>query len=737
MVKKESNAEVERLQPRQRTFLRKVLDLDPNLIFAKDREGRFTLVNKAVADAYGTTVEDLLGKTDADFNPNKEEVEFFRKMDLEVMDSRQPRSIPEEKITEASGRERWLQTVKIPIIGDDGKADQVLGIASDITERKRVEEELRESERRLNRSQEIAHLGSWELDLLTKQLTWSDEVYRLFGLKPQEFAATYEAFLEAVHPDDRAAVDEAYSGSLRNGLDSYEIEHRVVRRSSGEIRWVHEKCFHIRNEASQISRSVGMVHDVTDRKLLEEEIKSIARFPDENPHPIMRFTHAGILMYSNKSCREMLSECIGDIGTTAPATWLKALREAVSLGSSCEMDFTCGKRMFSMLFVPVLHEEYVNVYGRDITERKLAAQALRDQTARLHAIVDTAVEGIIIIDDRGIMQTVNPAVQKIFDYAPEEMVGQNVNKLMPEPYHSQHEGYIGRYLRTGERRIIGIGREVQGRRKDGSVFPLDLSVAEIIIDGQRMFTGMLRDISQRKKAEEELKNAVEDLTRSNAELEQFAYVASHDLQKPLRMVSSYVKLLEKRYKDKLDSDADEFIGYAVDGAQRMQRLIEDLLSFSRVGTRGVFSRPLGLRKVLDQAIINLSMVIKETGAVITADSLPTVNGDDAQLIQLFQNLLGNSIRFRSIGTPEIHISASQQDQEWVITVKDNGIGIDPQYFNRIFLIFQRLHGKQKYPGTGIGLAICKKIIERHGGRIWVESEGSEGATFNFTLPVIQ
>jgi light-regulated signal transduction histidine kinase (bacteriophytochrome) len=225
-----------------------------------------------------------------------------------------------------------------------------------------------------------------------------------------------------------------------------------------------------------------------------------------------------------------------------------------------------------------------------------------------------------------------------------------------------------------------------------------------------------------------------ELARSNAELEQFAYITSHDLQEPLRMVSSFVQLLEKRYKGRLDGDADDFIMYAVDGANRMDRLITDLLAYSRVGSRGREFKQVLSEVVLDHALSNLQVAIEQSGAVITRDPLPEVIGDDIQLTQLFQNLIGNAIKFCMDRPPCIHVSADQQGNKWVFSVRDNGIGIATEYFGRIFSIFQRLHNRKDYPGTGIGLAICKKVVERHGGRIWVESEPGVGSIFFFTIP---
>jgi signal transduction histidine kinase/HAMP domain-containing protein len=270
----------------------------------------------------------------------------------------------------------------------------------------------------------------------------------------------------------------------------------------------------------------------------------------------------------------------------------------------------------------------------------------------------------------------------------------------------------------------GIVRDLSAR---GKVIPgTDRALARM--------TGVFWDITERKLAEARLNRLLVELERSNKELELFAYVASHDLQEPLRMVSSYTQLLERRYSDKLDDDAREFIGYAVDGANRMQRLINDLLEFSRVSTRGKPPERTDVAEVLGNVRLNLSVAIEETGALVTNDLMPVVRADAGQLGQLLQNLVGNGIKFRNGGNPQVHVRAVENEDHWEFSVRDNGIGIEQQYFDRIFVIFQRLHTKGDYPGTGIGLALCKRIIERHGGKIWVESKPAEGSTFFFTIP---
>jgi len=394
-----------------------------------------------------------------------------------------------------------------------------------VVERDSLLVSIKASEQQLNRAQAIGHLGAWDLDLVKNQLTWSDEVYRIFGLRPREFEATYEAFLERVHPDDRAAVDAAYSGSLREQRDSYEIDHRVVRKDTGEIRFVHERCEHQRSPDGRIVRSIGMVHDITERRQYEENLR-----------------------------------------------------------------------------------------------------------------------------------------------------------------------------------------------------------------------------------------------RVNENLEQFAYVASHDLQEPLRTLSSFSQLLAKRYRGRMDQDADEFIGFIVEAAGRMQALIADLLAYSRAGHRDADLTGVDCNQVVRKAMKSLSATIASTGGSVTFDPLPTIEAHEPSMTQLFQNLIGNALKFRGEQPPRVHVSVrriqageagespsrdgaviSPPDHDrmvsdplppdvWRFSVRDNGIGIDPKYHEKIFVIFQRLHPREQYTGTGVGLSICKRIVENHGGRIWVESTPGSGTAFHFILP---
>jgi PAS domain S-box-containing protein len=354
---------------------------------------------------------------------------------------------------------------------------------------------------------------------------------------------------------------------------------------------------------------------------------------------------------------------------------------------------------------------------------------------KFRQLLEAAPDAIIVVDQSGTIVLANSMTQKNFGYHIDELLGQPIEVLVPERYRQPHIGYRQGYFNEPSTRPMGSGLELVAVRKDGSEFPTEISISPLETDEGVLVTAVVRDITDRKLIERELQRHAEELERSNAELEQFAYVASHDLQEPLRIVASYTQLLSRRYQDKLDSDANEFIEFIVDAATRMQKLINDLLSYSRVGTRGQGFAANDLNKVLESALKNLDLRIQDSDATVTCDDLPTVMVDGRQFLQLFQNLIGNALKFRADAPPTVHVGVTQQDGEYIFSVRDNGIGIDPQYAERIFQVFQRLHGKGEYPGTGIGLAICRKIVERHGGRIWVESRSGAGSTFYFTIPI--
>jgi PAS domain S-box-containing protein len=361
------------------------------------------------------------------------------------------------------------------------------------------------------------------------------------------------------------------------------------------------------------------------------------------------------------------------------------------------------------------------------------AEALRASEQRFQATFDQAAVGLAHagLDDHWLL--VNPRFCEIVGHRREDLLDRPSRHLMyPEDLETDLENT--RRLLTGE--LQSYSMDMRWHRDLGPDVWIrqTRSLAREPGGAPKYFVVVVEDISLRKLAEEQRSHGTEELARSNAELEQFAYVVSHDLQEPLRMVASYVQLLEARYKDRLDSDAHEFIAYAVDGATRMKQMIGDLLAYSRVGRQGKELVPVACEAVLAQACADVEAAMAEAAAEVSHGPLPTVLGNAGQLTHLFQNLIGNAIKFRGQAPPRIHVTAELNGQEWVFSVRDNGIGLDPQFADRIFMVFQRLHRHEDYPGTGIGLAIARKIVEHHGGRIWVESEPGQGATFHFTVP---
>ncbi len=372
--------------------------------------------------------------------------------------------------------------------------------------------------------------------------------------------------------------------------------------------------------------------------------------------------------------------------------------------------------------------------GQDVTERRDAERRVVQAEARYRGLLEAAPDAMVVVDTRGEIVLLNVRAEKQFGYGRDELIGQPVTQIIPAGFA---ERIIADDLRSAAdalTQVIGTGIELVARRRDGTEFPIEIMLSPLDSADGILVTAAIRDISARKAAEEELRGKIEELARSNEELGQFAHIASHDLQEPLRMVASYTQLLSRRYKGRLDPDADEFIAFAVDGAGRMQRLIEDLLAYSRVGTDGAELVDVSSEEALRQALVNLRTLIEESGAVVTHDPLPAVRGDETQIVQVFQNLVANALKYRGNDVPKVHVSAAIDGVDrWRFAVTDNGIGIDPKHFERIFEMSQRLHTQDEYPGTGIGLAICKRIVERHGGTIWVDSQPAHGSTFRFTL----
>ncbi len=380
----------------------------------------------------------------------------------------------------------------------------------------------------------------------------------------------------------------------------------------------------------------------------------------------------------------------------------------------------------------------IDLTYRKQAERELARKAVEIERTehRYREVVNASPSAMVMVDQGGCISLVNQAAERLFGYGRDDLIGQPVEILMPRAMRERHVGYREKFFQAPEPRAMGQGRDLYGLSRSGREIPIEVGLTPIDMpDGTHVLSAVI-DLSHRKQAEEALARQADELARSNAELEQFAYVASHDLQEPLRMVRSYTELMEKRLAPELDEKMQRAMKYVIEGAERMQRLISDLLLYSRVGRGNLELADVDTNAVVSHVVSVLGPTLMEQpGSRVTWDDLPIVCASESMLVQVFQNLITNGVKFRAEEQPvAVHVSCDERDDHWCFAVRDNGIGIDPKYTERVFQVFQRLHERERYPGTGIGLALTRRIVERHGGAIWFESEVGVGTRFFFTLP---
>ena len=616
--------------------------------------------------------------------------------------------------------------------------------------RRLAEEALRESEERYRMLLDgVREYAIFMMDPQGQIVSWNAGAERIKGYRAEEIIG--QNFSRFFPPEDieRGRPEEV----LRMTAASGRHEEQGIRVRKDGSRFLASLTFTaLRDPNGNLRGFSEFSHDLSESKESGAKYRGLL---EAAPDAMVVVNQAGEIVLLNLQAEKQFGyhrdELVGQkVKNIIPegfaerllADGLRSVEDALAQQIGTGIELT-GRRKdesefpIEIMLSPLESAEGILVTAaiRDISVRKDAEKHLAQMEGRYRGLLEAAPDAMVVVNQVGEIVLLNVQVEKQFGYRRDELLGQKVKNIIPE-------GFAERLIADGTRTAaealaqqIGTGIELIGRRKDGSEFPIEIMLSPLESPEGILVTAAIRNITERKRAEQHLVKTVAELNRSNDELQQFAYVASHDLQEPLRMVASYTQLLAERYKGRLDSDADEFIAYAVDGSNRMQVLIQDLLAYSRAGTNGKALRKISSDNALTEALANLRATIQESGAVVTHDSLPLITTDGTQLAQIFQNLVGNAIKYRSAAVPNVHISAVKNGgNEWIFSVRDNGLGIDPQYFDRIFVLFQRLHGQTEFKGTGIGLAICKKMLERLGGRIWVESQPEKGSTFHFALP---
>ncbi|SNB44741.1 PAS domain S-box protein [Geobacter sp. DSM 9736] len=663
--------------------------------------------------------------------------------------------LAEWRVRLPDGRVRWLEGRGQLFRDEKGEPERLVGVNIDITSRKDLEHELNQSSIFLELVMEGVSSAIFVLDEWGRFTRLNMAAIRLCGYPCEEILG--QPFRMLVDESAAAQLESSLRLVISHGISLEEHECSIVRKD-GSLRTLLLNVVPLLDRG-RINGMIGSALDDTERRHFETRLQASEEKYRELVQGansiIIRMDRSGVLTFANQYALKFFGyaeeELVGRplIDTILPTTDsrgrnMSAMAEAILRNPPAheqnenENVKRNGERVWISWTNRIIYEkgDFAGILsiGQDVTQRKRVEEALRRNEEWLSMAQAGAGIGIWSWD----MQNRKPA----FSEQCLGLLGITGEPDSPESLlallHPEDRDRIRQSMENALRSSCHFKDEFRVTWPDGSVHWI-MGRGKVYCDqegNRRRVTGIVFDISDRKDAEEALERTMEELARSNRELEQFAYVASHDLQEPLRMITGYLQLLERRYKGVLDDKATQYIEFAVDGAARMQKLIEGLLTWSRITTRKEELRTVDTEAVFAGAVANLRAAIAESGADVTREALPSVRGSETQLLQLFQNLLSNALKYRKPGvTPRIHVSARREGMHWFFSISDNGIGIEPRNFHRIFQIFQRLHTREEYPGTGIGLASCKKIVEQHHGRIWVESAPGKGSTFSFTIPI--
>ena len=743
----------------ERARLGAIVESSHDAIIGKDLDGIITSWNLGAEKIYGYGTAEAVGKSITMLIPPEKQDEFARLME-KIKRGEPVVNHAAERIRKDGGRIQVSLTLS-PVRDAAGKIVGASVIGCDITEQKRMEAALNCERNLWQTLLDTVPDKIYFKDAQSRFIKCSQSQARDFGKKSPD---------EMVGRTDFDIFDDSHA------WPAFEDEQEIIRTGQpiiakeeredykdGHVAWVSSTKMPMRDATGKIIGTMGISRDITGRKQMEEALRrSQEEFKDlfdNAPVGFHELDAEGRLIRINNTELKMLGYTAKEL--LGQFVWKLSMDEAMSRRATLaklagEQTSAQGyERLFRRKdgsTVPLMVNDRLikNADGvvtgihstiEDITARKRAEKSLAERTAELarerlflRTLLDTLPDNIFAKDAQSRFTLVNTACAgQLGAGSVEAVTGKTDADFVSPELASQYLADEKELMRSGE----PVTKEEVFQHKGTGEMRWSLTTKVPLKDDAGKVVGLIgiaRDITERRAAAAQLQRTMAELERSNKELEQFAYVASHDLQEPLRMVSSYTQLLARRYEGQLDEKTQKYVHYAVDGAGRMQSLINDLLAYSRVGRRGKPLEPADSHAILGEAVRNLAARIEETHAVITNGDLPTVRTDASQLVLVFQNLISNAIKFRREGIPVIHVSALDKGGEWLFAVRDNGIGIEVRHADRIFVIFQRLHTREEYPGTGIGLSVCKRVVERHGGKIWFESEPGNGTTFFFTIP---
>ncbi len=636
---------------------------------------------------------------------------------------------------------------------------------------------LRRSEERLRLALAAAQMGTWEWDIATNEVLWSDEVEAIFRLEPGTFAGTYEAYLQLVHPEDRDRVVQTVTRTVEDmeAGGEYAIVHRLLR-PDGEVGWLQARGNVLYDQEGQPTRMVGTMTDITATKQVEERVQRLAEFPRQNPNPVLRISTDGTVLYANEASLPLLDTWGCQIGQRLPERWYELAMEAFSSDSHRQAEAESAGRVFSLTLAPLADASYVNAYGLDITSRKQAEEALRESEKRYRELFNRMGSGVAVYDVVAdgtdfILKELNLAGEQIDGSKKEDRIGKSVSDARPDAESSGLIEAFRRVWETGQPEhypVIVYDNGELAEWREHSIYRLPTGEIVAVFD----------DVTERQRAEEELAkhreglkesvaertaalNAsvaeVEQLNRAlanlledqqvtnrtlaatsarlqevNQELADFAYVVSHDLKAPLRAITQLADWISTDYAGALDDDGQEYLRLLTGRTKRMHSLIEGILQYSRVGRIKEGERPVDLNQLVRETIETLAP--PDHIQVSVGTELPTVVGERTRLGQVFQNLVDNALKYMDKSDGWVRIGCQDEGTHWLFSVADNGPGIEEKYHTKVFQMFQTLAPRDEVESTGVGLALVKKIVEINDGRIWLESTVGEGSAFYFTLP---